>query len=96
MIRIVIFAVYDAKAEVYNPPFTMMTDGEAIRGFTDEVNRPGSALEAHPEDFTLFRLGTLDRLSGQVVPETAPLPLVSALQVRKVVNEVSRSMEVAR
>jgi len=79
-VKLRLYSVFDSKAEAWLPTFSMRTDGEAVRGFTDEVNRGGSGFNAHPEDYTLFRVGEFDQSLGTVLPEVAPVPLMPALQ----------------
>ncbi len=55
-----VFTVHDSKASAYLPPFYFSTLGQAIRAFTDSVNDPGHGFAKHPEDYTLFHLGTYD------------------------------------
>lgn len=66
-------SVYDSKAEAYMRPFFAEATGQAIRSFSDEVNsaREDAVLSAHPEDFTLFELGTFDPLTGALLPYEA-------------------------
>ena len=63
-----IYTIRDAKAECYLPPFTFRTDGEAVRAFDDSVQKPGTALHDHPEDFFLYRVGCFNQESGKVEP----------------------------
>ena len=51
------FVVYDSVGEIYERPFIHRTRGEALRGFTQAVNDPQTALYHNPEDFTLFEIG---------------------------------------
>lgn len=61
-----IFVVYDSKSESYGQPFFQQATGAAIRGFSDEANgkRAESAIAAHPEDYTLFEIGSYDHSDG--------------------------------
>lgn len=77
-------AVRDGVAEQYLPPFTARTVGEAIRLFTDEVNRSGSQIGGHPDDYALFHLGDVDMVNGDVEALPQPMRLVSAVDVRAV------------
>lgn len=63
-----VFTVYDSKIEAYGQPWLAQATGAAIRSFTDEVNRTDgqSPVAAHPEDFTLFEIGTWDELAGEI------------------------------
>ena len=57
-----IFTVYDSKAAIYGQPFYAVTDGIALRMFSDAVNNhsPDNALNRYPEDFTLYYIGEFD------------------------------------
>lgn len=60
-----IFSIFDGKAKAYMTPFFLPEKGQAIRAFMDEVNSD-SVCGKHPEDFTLFCIGSFDSSSGQV------------------------------
>lgn len=72
--KLLAFSVRDAKAEVWSRPMFMRSKGEAVRGFVDEVNSrsPDSAIAAHPEDYTLYFIGTFDESTGELVNGQAP------------------------
>lgn len=82
MAKYVMCSVLDLTAQQYGRPFFTISDGSAIRGFSDEVNQPNenSILYKHPDDFQLFRLGTFDDSSGSVVLQD-PVMLVSGASV---------------
>lgn len=56
----VICSVYDSATEAYMRPFTAQTVGQAVRMFEDEVRAEGNPLSAHPEDYSLFQIGTFN------------------------------------
>lgn len=64
-----IFCVKDRAIDAYGNPMFMQTKGQAVRTFTDEVNRENkeSNLYLHPDDFDLYFLGTYDSQSGSFV-----------------------------
>lgn len=72
-----IFAVYDQKAGAHLPPFILPTIPMAERTFGDCVNKEEHQFNAHPEDYTLIRLGTFDDETGGIdvlsVPESLGL-----------------------
>lgn len=71
-----VFTVFDSKAVAYMSPFIEASTGTGIRRFSDEVNNTSnsrSALVAHPEDFTLFEIGTWDEIAGVVLPYEAKI-----------------------
>ncbi len=55
-----IFVIFDAKARAYLPPFFLPEAGQATRAFSDMVNNPEHQFGLHPEDYTLFEIGTFD------------------------------------
>lgn len=59
---LVICAVKDRQIGVYMTPFFVQSTGQAIRSFSDEINRAAqdNILYKHPDDFELFHLGTFD------------------------------------
>lgn len=69
----VIIAIRDIKADAFGNPMFVRSKGEAMRMFTDEVNRADqdNALYRHPEDFELYILGTYDDEKGdfQITPK---------------------------
>lgn len=66
MNKMILVAVRDKKAKFYHPPYAVPTKGMAIRGFGDAVLKGNSDLSAHPEDFTIFKVGEYDQLTGLV------------------------------
>lgn len=76
------YTIRDNKAECYLSPFFFQRDGEAIRAFDDVVNKSGSQINAHPEDFSLFKVGEFDQDTGSVTP-IAPISLGCALDFLK-------------
>jgi len=60
------FAIYDEKAKSYLPPFFLPEEGVAIRTFSDCVNANDHQFAAHPQDYTLFRLGTFDDSTARI------------------------------
>lgn len=67
-------AVKDRAAQAYGRPFYVASEGLAIRGFQDEVNRPAedNPLNRHPDDFDLYVLGTFD--DNRALVELEPQP----------------------
>lgn len=78
MATLEIIAVHDRQLDAYMRPFTAQSIGQAIRSFRDEVNRADSELHKHPEDYTLFKLGTFDEYTGYVQPTPKPEQLALA------------------
>ncbi|WNK14496.1 MAG: nonstructural protein [Microvirus sp.] len=61
-----VFAIRDQAVNSHMVPMFFLTKGQAVRAFSDEVNRkdPNNNLNRHPEDFVLYHLGTYDDYSG--------------------------------
>lgn len=79
-----VFTVYDSKAEVYGQPFLCNTQGEAIRSFMDAAQDEKSQIAQHPEDFSLFMLGSYDEYDASYKMLDAKVSLGLALDlVRK-------------
>ena len=74
------YSVVDAKTGVYAAPFVLLTDGQAMRSFIDSAKDEKSMFFAHPEDFSLVRLGDFDDSLGLLVPLPVPLVLMTASQ----------------
>lgn len=68
-----VYSVFDQKTSAFLPPFTMRSDGEAIRALQGAVDDVQHNFHRYAEDYTLHRLGHLEDTNGVLVPE-APAP----------------------
>lgn len=61
-----VVSVFDQAVGAFGRPIFVPATGQAVRSFSDEVNSspPNSDLSKHPEDFSLYALGSYDDLSG--------------------------------
>lgn len=59
-----IYSVFDSKAQIYSLPFYTKMQAEAIRHFSTWVNDSKHTFGMHPEDYTLFSMGTYDDDNG--------------------------------
>ena len=75
-----VFAVRDAAADVFGKPYFVPSNGVAIRGFTDEVNRKAedNTLNKHAKDFSLYELGEYDDSFGGFNLHEQPKLLINA------------------
>lgn len=71
------FAVLDMAAGAYMAPFFLPTPGMAIRSFADACRDKESPFARHPEDFTLYEVGSFDQASGELA-RTTNHPLAKA------------------
>lgn len=75
----IICAIYDEKTLAYFGVHEAPTAGHAIRNFGDHSKNPNSPLHRHPGDYKLYKIGTLDVSSGEILHEKNPIYLSSAL-----------------
>jgi len=54
------FAIYDSKAKIYNTPFALLNEDVARRAALDLLADTTTQVSNHPQDFTMFYLGTYD------------------------------------
>lgn len=80
--KLVMVSVKDRAAEAFMRPWVVQQPAQAIRSFTDEVNRAAhdNPIYQHPEDYDLYTLGTFDEETGQIEPEY-PTVLIRAKDV---------------
>jgi len=64
-----IYSVFDSKSESYTPPFYQHTEAMAIRTFADACNDKEHTFGMHPDDYTLFDLGTWDDSTGTITQD---------------------------
>lgn len=70
-----ICSIYDSKAEAWITPMFFQSNAQAIRSFGDVVNNPDSEFGKHPEDYTLFNVGSFNPANGVLVAAAAPAAL---------------------
>lgn len=73
-------SIRDSAMDGFIRPFVVPGTGIAIRSFSDEVNRDGSEMAKHPQDYELFVIGYFDERSGEIVGEK-PRSLARAVDV---------------
>jgi hypothetical protein len=74
-VKRILVAVRDSAMAAFMNPFVVQATGQAVRSFTDEVNRAAqdNALNQHPEDFELYQVGFFDDDTGEFSNELARL-----------------------
>lgn len=77
------FSIYDHKAECFNTPFFQPAEGLASRMFMDLVHDGNSTVCKHPEDFTLYKVGTFNDNSGKLESEATPKFIIKATDLLK-------------
>lgn len=67
------YTIYDCKALQYHSPWFAVSDGAAVRSFSDLANDPQTNIGRHPRDYSLWHCGVYDDNNGQFAPV---IPLV--------------------
>lgn len=68
-----VLAIYDRKTESFGVQFIVVrTVGAAQRIFADEIQRDGSMLKLHPEDYDLYLLAEFDETDGRLAAVDMP------------------------
>jgi hypothetical protein len=84
------YAIHDASAEAFLPPFTLPKDAMAQRAFSDCVNADDHQFSRAPDDYTLFKLGTFDNEHGLIQPLDAPLSLGNGVNFKAVMDPTAK------
>lgn len=67
--RLNVYTIFDSASQAYMRPFFMQSDGQALRSFTDIAQDADHEIGKHPEDYSLYRIGTYDDQKGALHPE---------------------------
>lgn len=78
--HMVLYAIYDSKAEAHLQPFFLPNKAVAIRAAADCVNDPNHQFAQHPEDYALVELATFDNLTGDITPNHSLITGLARLQ----------------
>ena len=73
------YTIYDVASGVYMRPFFSQADGQATRGFKDIATDADHEVGKHPEDYTLYRIGTFNDGTGEIEGEQLT-KLITGLQ----------------
>jgi len=63
------YTIYDVASGVYMRPFFSQADGQAVRGFKDIACDADHEVGKHPEDYTLYRIGSFNDTTGKMAGE---------------------------
>ena len=72
MAKVKIFAIWDNAIGAYGSVHDAVTEGAAIRTFSDVASNRDSALGKNPLDFSLHVLGELDTETGTISVPVVP------------------------
>ena len=57
-----LYAVIDTASGIYDGPIAGVSDAHMIRGFTDFATNPEHPIGAHPEDYSLIKVGSWNQI----------------------------------
>jgi hypothetical protein len=63
------YTIYDVASGTYMRPFFSQADGQAVRGFKDIATDADHEIGKHPEDYTLYRVGSFNDTTGKMEGE---------------------------
>ncbi len=84
-----IYSVYDMATGTYQKPFFAPADGLVTREFQDICSKADTPYFAHPEDYTINRLGSFDDQTGKLSDEMNEC-LATGLEVVALSRNVNR------
>ncbi len=79
IMKLNIYSIFDTATGLYSRPYFTQSDAEAMRAFEDLAIDAKHPVGSHPEDYSLFRLGTFDDNHGKMTNEENEC-LVTALE----------------
>jgi len=88
------FAILDVKAAAYGLPFFLDTVGIALRSFSDVCADQRSVISKHPQDYSMYHIGTFDPCSSQLTSLPQPVFVCSALQMIEQLRSSARLVSV--
>lgn len=89
------YSVFDVKAANYAAPFFTFNDQTAIRILTDAVADPSTVICQHPEDYSLYWVGTFDEDTGIFAPVEHPHVVCTAASVVRIAAPVRKLVDEA-
>ena len=77
------YSVYDTKSNEFSHPYMMPFDGMAERVFADQIKDDTMTMGKNPQDFSLFKIGEIDTVTGKVKGLKAPKEILQGIGVAK-------------
>lgn len=87
-----VFSLFDKTSLSYNLPMFYTSQGEAMRGFLDIIEDTRTIVHRHPEDFSLYLIGSFDENSGLVDSLQEPKQVCTAIDLIRVKKETQPDM----
>lgn len=79
--KFIICAIKDNAINAFQQIWNVRAEGEAMRAFADAINKEGTPMNAHAEDYDLYTLATYDDSTGIIEPHT-PQQLTRGVSVK--------------
>lgn len=76
-----IYSIFDSKAESWSRPIFSRNDATAVREIKEVLAQGNTVFSSHPEDHTLFRLGTWSEVNPMFDYQTAPEAIAPLIQL---------------
>lgn len=67
---LLLFCIYDSKAEMYLPPWSAMNRAVAHRIFETAVLQEGHDFNVHADDYSLWEVGSFNPEKAELKPHT--------------------------
>jgi len=87
-----IFTIFDSKANAYLTPFFLHMDGMALRIFKDCINDKNHQFGKHPEDYTLFCIGSWSDDKAKFLTNN-PISLGNGIEFKKTGSDFDEAFE---
>ncbi len=84
-----VYSIFDSASGVYDRPFFSVRDASAVRSFSDIAVAADHIIGQHPEDLSLFFIGTDDDNTGVMV-SVDRVCLITALEAVSVFQVVDQ------
>ncbi len=78
-----LYVVYDEKIERYSGLHVAQTHGQAMRGFADACQDQQIRFSKHPQDYSLYFIGTYNDENGEVISKLPPTFIARASEFIK-------------
>lgn len=78
------YAFWDAKTQAFMRPQFLQSKGQALRIFGDLVNGridENNEFQKHPEDYSLFHIGSYDDSNGYLDAVQQPVRIVTGIEL---------------
>lgn len=86
-----IYSIFDSAVKAFTQPIFCQTDAAAVRLFQDQVNRKDGVISAHPDQFTLMRIGSWNDSKGEICSHE-PVSLGNGLQYKDDISDGTLDM----